>query len=388
MLFKKFIHKKKALTFILLLAGFTLLAQDAPAIKMETTGNNLLATFLIIIAVVLLFVLYGMGQVLLALTRQLLDKDNAATNTGAIAAVVILSFISGNALAQDATVKVAVNVLPNYGGVSATTFYCLVAVVATEVIAIFFLFFSIRRIYTELMPAKAAAVIKESKLAALWVKLNKKLTRSIPLEQEADALLDHNYDGIQELDNALPPWWKYGFIVTIFFAVIYLLNFHVLGNGKNPTEEYLAEMSKAKIDKEEFEAQNKDKIDDNNVPLADATGINNGREFYTANCVACHGPKGEGGAGPNLTDDYWLHKGSLNDIYNTIKKGYPEKGMQSWAVKFNPKEISQIASFISTLKGTHPTGAKAPQGDLVTSVTVAVDSSKIALIVNKLPVTK
>ena len=388
MLFKKFVHKKNALTFILLLAGFTVLAQDAPAIKTETAGNNLLATFLIIIAVVLLFVLYGMGQVLLALTRQLLDKDNAATNTGAIAAVVILSFISGNALAQDAAVKSAVNVLPNYGGLSATTFYCLVAVVATEVIAIFFLFFSIRRIYTELMPAKAAAVIKESKLAALWVKLNKKLTRSIPLEQEADALLDHNYDGIQELDNALPPWWKYGFIVTIFFAVIYLLNFHVLGNGKNPTEEYLAEMSKAKIDKEEFEAQNKDKIDDNNVPLADATGINNGREFYTANCVACHGPKGEGGAGPNLTDDYWLHKGSLNDVYNTIKKGYPDKGMQSWAVKFNPKEISQIASFITTLKGTHPAGAKAPQGDLVTAVTVAVDSSKIALIVNKLPVTK
>lgn len=387
MFLKKPIHKKAFVTGGLLLGCFSLLALDAPAPQTATSGYNLLATLLIIIAVVLLFVLYFMGQVLLALTRQLLDKNNAASKIRAAALLLVLSMISKNLLAQSVPAEV-VKALPNYGGLSATTFYALLTVVATEVIAILFLFFSIRRIYTEMLPAKVVAVAKQSQLAALWIKLNKKLTRSIPLEQEADALLDHNYDGIQELDNALPPWWKYGFIVTICFAIIYLLNFHVLGNGKNPTEEYLAEMSKAKIEKEEFEAQNKDKIDENNVPLADATGINNGKEFFSVNCVACHGAKGEGGAGPNLTDDYWLHKGSLNDIYNTIKHGYPDKGMQAWAIKFNPKEMSQLASFITTLKGTHPAGAKASQGELFTPITIAIDSSKIALLVNKQPATK
>ena len=156
---------------------------------------------------------------------------------------------------------------------------------------------------------------------------------------------------------------------------MYLLNFHVFGNGKNPTEEYLAEMDKAQIEKEAYEAKNKDRIDEANIPMADAAGIKNAEVNYLANCVACHGAKGEGGVGPNLTDDYWLHKGSLNDVYHTIKVGYPDKGMQSWASKFNPKEMSQLASYIKTLHGTNPPNGKAPQGDLFTDAT-ATDSLK------------
>ena len=189
-------------------------------------------------------------------------------------------------------------------------------------------------------------------------------------------MLDHNYDGIQELDNALPPWWKYGFIITIGVAFIYLLNFHVFGNGKNPTEEYAAEMEKAKIEKEVYEAKNKDKIDETNVPMADAAGIKNGRRNCLKPIVLPAMVKGEGGVGPNLTDDYWLHKGSLNDIYHTIKNGYPDKGMQSWASKFNPKEISQLASYVKTLQGTNPPNGKAPQGDLYTEDSCNADSSK------------
>ena len=378
MFLKNFIQTKVSVTTLLLLMGTTIFAQELPAVKTETSGLNLLATMLIITAVVLLFVLYGMGQVLIAITRQLLDKNKTVSKLATACVLLVVSLLSQNVMAQDAAIKEAVNVIPNYGGLSAATFYSLLAVVATEVIAIFFLFFSIRRIYVELLPEKVAVVVKGSKLAALWVKLNKILTRPIPLEQEADALLDHNYDGIQELDNALPPWWKYGFIITIGFAFVYLLNFHVLGNGKNPTQEYLAEMDNAKIEKEIYEAQNKDKIDETNVPMANAAGINNGKEFYAANCVACHGAKGEGGAGPNLTDNYWMHKGSLNDIYYTIKKGYPDKGMQSWAVKFSPKEMSELASYVATLQGTNPPGGKAPQGEPSSSANTA-DSSKTSV---------
>ncbi|MEP7142640.1 MAG: cbb3-type cytochrome c oxidase N-terminal domain-containing protein [Ferruginibacter sp.] len=371
MFLQNYMHKKIIITASTLLTGFTLMAQDAPAIKTAAPGINLLATLFIITAIVLIFVIYGLGQVLIVLSRQLLDKTKAVSKIATLSLLVILSLLSQNGLAQEGAPAEIVNVIPNYGGLSATSFYFLVAVVAMEVIAILFLFFSIRSIYKELMPEKAAAIVKESKLAALWVKLNRKLTRAIPIEQEADALLDHNYDGIQELNNALPPWWKYGFIITIGFALVYLLNYHVLGNGKNPTEEYVAEMDNAKIEKEAYEAKNKDKIDESKVPMADAAGVKNGKEFFMANCIACHGSKGEGGAGPNLTDNYWLHKGSLNDIYNTIKKGYPDKGMQSWAIKFNPKEISELASYVTTLKGTDPPGAKAPQGDLYTVPTAA-----------------
>ncbi|MEO5892525.1 MAG: cbb3-type cytochrome c oxidase N-terminal domain-containing protein [Ferruginibacter sp.] len=357
--------KKISVTALALLSSFTMLSQDPQVVKTVQPGNNLLAILIIIIAFVLAFVIWGMGQVLITMSRQLLDKNKIISkSTVFFSLTIILSLASQNILAQDPVTKEIENAIPNYGGLSATTFYSLMAVVATETVAILFLFFSIRRIYAELVPGKTATILKEPKLIALWKKLNKKLTRAIPLEQEADALLDHDYDGIRELDNALPPWWKYGFIVTIGFALVYLLNFHVLGNGKNPVQEYALEMDNAKIEKEAFEAKNKDKIDESNVPMANVSGVQQGKEFFMANCVACHGTNGEGGAGPNLTDDYWLHKGSLNDIYNTIKKGFPDKGMQSWAVKFNPKEISLLASYVTTLKGTRPPGAKAPQGEL------------------------
>ena len=247
MFLKIFIQKKIVGTLLFLLSGFTMLAQDAPAIKTVTSGSNLLATLLIITAVVLLFVIYGMGQALIALSRQLLDKNKTVSKIATLSLLMIFSLISRPVLAQDAVTEAVVNVVPNYGGLSAKTFYFLVAVIATEAIAILFLFFSIKRIYAELIPEKAATAVRQSRLLALWLKLDKKLfTKAIPVEQEADALLDHNYDGIQELDNALPPWWKYGFIITIGFALVYLLNFHVFGNGKNPTEEYLAEMNNAK----------------------------------------------------------------------------------------------------------------------------------------------
>ena len=214
-----------------------------------------------------------------------------------------------------------------------------------------------------------------SKLKLLWSKLDRNIfTKAAPIEREADYLLDHNYDGIQELDNALPPWWKYGFYITIVVAVIYLLNFHVFNTGKNPTQEYAAEMEQARVEKEIYEAKNKDKIDENNVPVADATGIAKGKEIFANVCWACHGKSGEGGAGPNLTDDYWLHKGSLNDIYHTIKTGYPDKGMQSWASVYSPKEITYLASYVKSLHGTKPVNAKAPQGDLYKDT----DSTKTA----------
>ena len=212
----------------------------------------------------------------------------------------------------------------------------------------------------------------------MWNKLNNKIfTRAVPVEKEADILLDHNYDGIKELDNALPPWWKYGFYLTIGVAFIYLLNFHVFGIGLNPTQEYNAEMESARIKKELYEASNKDRIDENKVPMAAADGLLAGKNLFEVNCIACPLKDGGGSVGPNLTDNYWLHKGSLNDIYNTIKVGYPDKGMQSWSGQFTPKEISYLASYIKTLVGTKAAAPKAQQGDFYVDEVVAVDSLKV-----------
>lgn len=375
----KSVTYKTALAVLSLFTASGVLAQttDQASAQAVQSGYNQLATLLVIMIVVLAFVIWGMGQVLTAMGKQLLER-NRHEKTFSVIMILGLSLLSQVASAQDATAG-AVKEIPNYGGLSANTYYMFLTVFITEVIIIFFLAFSIRRVYVELLPAKAAGVKQASKLASWWNSLDKKIfTKAVPVEKETDVLLDHDYDGIKELDNSLPPWWKYGFYITIAVAFVYLLNFHVLGIGLNPTQEYDAELEKAKIEKEIYEAKNKDKIDEDHVPMATTDGIATGKGLFEANCVACHLKDGGGNVGPNLTDEFWLHKGSLNDIYRTIKTGYPDKGMQSWSGKFTPKEISYLASYIRTLKGTKPATPKAPQGELYIDEVQKIDSGKVA----------
>ena len=357
--------KKISLTSLIALFGsFAVMAQNAaPAVKTELSDNNQLEILLVIIMGLLVFVIWLLGRVLLVLGKQVIEKNKASKILPLIIATGLL-FVAQASSAQDEAQAQTAKVISNYGGLSSSTFYLLVSVLLTEVTIIFFLTFLIRRFSAELLPAKKVVPASANRFKLWWASLDKKLTRAVPVEKEADVMLDHNYDGIRELDNALPPWWKYGFYITIGVAIVYLLSFEVLGYGKNPTEEYNAEMAKAKIQQEIYEANNKDKIDDNNVPMADAAGLAKAKEIFSTVCFACHGKSGEGGAGPNLTDNYWLHKGSLNDIYHSIKNGYPDKGMQSWAAVYSPKEISYLASYVKTLHRTNPPNAKAPQGDL------------------------
>ena len=380
----RFIHsikKKIALSLAAMFTITTAMAQQTTGATDTTVSSsyNMLVYLLVSVAIVLAFVIWGLGQALVTLSRQVVEKNKTASKATITTVVICLLLASQNSFAQNA--DAVVKVLPNYGGLSATTYYLLISVISIELIAILFLSFLVKGMYAALLPEKKVAPAKEKApaLKKWWSGLDKKIfTRAIPIEREADVMLDHDYDGIRELDNALPPWWKYGFYVTIVVACIYLLNFHVFGTGKNPTEEYAAEMQNAQIEKEIYEANNKDKIDENNVPMADANGLARAKEIFTTKCFACHGKEGEGGAGPNLTDDYWLHKGSLNDIYHTIKNGYPDKGMQSWATEYTPKEISFLASYVKTLHGKNPPNAKAPQGDLFDDTSTPVsDSSKL-----------
>jgi cytochrome c oxidase cbb3-type subunit 3 len=115
---------------------------------------------------------------------------------------------------------------------------------------------------------------------------------------------------------------------------------------------------------EAYKAKTKNLVDENNVTLADAGGISEGEKLYKQSCVACHGGNGEGGIGPNLTDEYWIHGGSLNDIYKTIKLGYPEKGMQAWESMYTPVQMKNLTGYVKSIKGTKPANAKEPQGEI------------------------
>lgn len=224
---------------------------------------------------------------------------------------------------------------------------------------------------------------KASSFREWWSRMDAKLfTKAIPIEREADHLLDHDYDGIKELDNSLPPWWKYGFYISIVIAVIYMLRFHVWNTGPTPEQEYQTEMAMAAKQIEEYRKKAGDMVDEKTVTLADAKGIEEGAKIYGQSCMACHGGKGEGGVGPNLTDNYWMHGGTINDVFKTIKFGVPEKGMQAWEKTFSPTQIKNIASYIKSMAGTNPPNGKAPQGepfeDKVDKNRAAKDSAAIA----------
>lgn len=196
-----------------------------------------------------------------------------------------------------------------------------------------------------------------------WNNMYKRWTKVVPVEKEEDILFDHNYDGIKELDNSLPPWWVAMFYITIAFAGIYLFYFHVSGVGKSSKEQYEVEVKKAEVAIAAFQAKQADKVDEENlVPLEKETDIAAGKTLFTTNCVACHGALGEGGVGPNMTDKFWIHGGSIKNIYQTIKNGVPEKGMIAWGNQLRPADMHRLASYILTLQGTNPPNGKAAEG--------------------------
>jgi cytochrome c oxidase cbb3-type subunit 3 len=267
-----------------------------------------------------------------------------------------------------------------YGGLSYNTFWTMATVILLELLIVFLLILFIRNIFRAIHPVEKRIVegkeVTDSWLISTWHKLDKQFfTKAVPLEQEADLLLDHDYDGIKELNNALPPWWKYGFYITVVVAVFYVLKFEVWHTGMNPTEEYIAEMSAAKVQTDAYLASAKENVDENSVIQLDASGAAAGKEIFAKTCVPCHLSEGQGIVGPNLTDDYWIHGGGIKDIFKTIKYGYPDKGMQSWQTTYSPVQMQQLATYIRTLKGTNPPNPKAPQGDLYKEVAASPDSA-------------
>ncbi|MDN3203150.1 cbb3-type cytochrome c oxidase N-terminal domain-containing protein [Algoriphagus sediminis] len=183
--------------------------------------------------------------------------------------------------------------------------------------------------------------------------------------EEAKLMADHSYDGIHELDNFMPPWLQYVFIGTIVFAVVYFTNYTVLGIGKTGIEEYEEELRLEAIAAEERNANMLASIDESTVVFDESsTSMTGGKTIFEANCAACHAQDGGGGVGPNLTDDYWIHGGSISDIFTVVKYGVIEKGMVPWEDQLSPEEMQQVSSYIFAMRGTTPAAPKDPQGEL------------------------
>lgn len=195
-------------------------------------------------------------------------------------------------------------------------------------------------------------------------KFMKMLTRSKDIDQEDDVMLDHDYDGIKELDNVLPPWWVGLFYACVVFAIIYLIRFHVMGDYTQ-AEEFVAEMEQSDKQVQEYLKNAPDLMNAEKATLlTDATALEEGKAIYTTNCVACHKADGGGAIGPNLTDKFWILGGGIKNVFNTISEGGRSgKGMVPWKESLKPTEIQKVASYVLSLQGSNPKDGKPAEGD-------------------------
>ncbi|MFA6542293.1 MAG: cbb3-type cytochrome c oxidase N-terminal domain-containing protein [Bacteroidota bacterium] len=201
----------------------------------------------------------------------------------------------------------------------------------------------------------------------------------IPQSTEVVQDMGHDFDGIRELDNRIPPWFNYLFGITVLFGIVYMIDYHIAGVSPLQQAEYQQELVAASLQRQILNA-NEPPLDETQlVALKDDASLTAGREIFQKYCISCHGLQAGGIVGPNLTDQYWIHGGGITNVYQTIKKGVPAKGMISWELVFTQRQIYQIASFVLSLQGSNPPGGKSPEGQLYIEPKIAgvsSDSSK------------
>lgn len=214
-----------------------------------------------------------------------------------------------------------------------------------------------------------------------------KLFQINPVSTDDDVIIDESHDGIYELDNPPPPWFMFLFYGCILFALVYFVRFSLTDYGYSQEDEYALELKEAEtrsLIKPEMKGAIAN-IDENNVvELMDKASLDLGKSIYIQNCKICHGQGGKGlqGSGPNLTDEYWKHGGGVLNIFKTVKYGVIEKGMVPWKDNLSPIKIQQVVSYILSIQGTNPEGAKAPEGDLWVPVNDNQTADSTSVVVN------
>ncbi len=342
-----------------------------------TTGKSSFSideyTLLLIIIVVLFLVI---GVLALALrssfeiyknnrSREKQENNSESTGKGLALTIGLLAFCSLYAYAQTATTGTADAKATAGSGISLLQ-YVMYFTILLELLAIVALTRWLR-----IFAGNNTSVALKQGITSLWRGGSfsnwwSNVNKIKPIESEESIDMGHSYDGIRELDNVLPPWFTWTFILSIVFGLGYLWRYNLSASpAPNQYQEYENSVVEAKIKQEAYLKSQGGEVDETTVKmLSDAKDLEEGDKLYQANCTVCHGDKGQGGVGPNLTDDYWLHGGSIGDVFHTIKVGVIDKGMQSWKDMFSPKQIAQISSYIKSMHGTNPPGAKEPQGEL------------------------
>lgn len=209
-----------------------------------------------------------------------------------------------------------------------------------------------------LVYSEKAESAEESTFSKIWQTINQRP----PIDDEQKLLLDHDFDGIKELNNKIPPWFMAIFYGSMIWALIYMVDFHILGSGNVQEDEYAAEVQVAALEREILNKSGALVSEETVTTLSDAASLASGKDIYIRSCAACHGMEGEGLVGPNFTDEYWIHGGGIKDLFKTVKYGVPQKGMISWESQLDPTQMQEVSSYILTLKGTNPPNQKGPEG--------------------------
>ena len=178
---------------------------------------------------------------------------------------------------------------------------------------------------------------------------------------DQDKLLDHEYDGIKELDNNLPLWWLWTFYGAIIFSFLYWIHYQHGGGGLSLDEELSQGMTT--IEQLRATAQNVTPSAEGGPSAEEILAL--GAKVYQVNCASCHLDNGGGSVGPNLTDDFWIHGSDEAGVKLVIEGGVLSRGMPPWKAILRPQEVSSLVVYVLSLKGQNVSGGKAPQGDKV-----------------------
>ena len=334
-------RKKGAMLLAMVLSSLGVYANDGSGVS----DSNLLWILIsmIVVQIAILYVISGVFKSLTGNTgiwKKFLEKSNPAVITG------LLMLVSTGAFAQGTETPFILD---------SSLEIMLISINAFLLLIIILLLVNVRKITNALNGAN-----KEEEVVADDVFSSFGLTDAVPIEREGEILLDHDYDGIHELDNNLPPWWLYGFYITVIAMIGYMYYYLFQVDSHVGHNEYVAEMQLAA---EEAEARGNSVDESTVVLLTSASDLAAGEEIYKTNCIACHLASGGGSVGPNLTDEFWKHGGGIKNVFRTIKVGVPEKGMISWESQLSPTDIQKVSSFVLSLQGTNPADGKAPEGD-------------------------
>ncbi len=370
---------KKVLSLLLyFFLSLNLFAQQTAVVApAKSIYDNPFLYFIIALIVIFSVIITVLANVLNALAKNEVKNfgsKNSNVTPLIIFALLLLPSISFSQEVVSTTTETASSI---YMGIPQMLFYMLALVVFLELIIIFVL---VRGINSFFEKETSSIQIAFEKIENYFASGFSKQTTH---EEEQELLTDHDYDGIRELDNGMPPWLKYMFAGTIIFGVSYLINYHVFRGSMLQTAEYQKEISDASLQMEEFRKKSANSVDETNVKLlTDASELTEGKNIFKTNCSACHGQNGEGTVGPNLTDDYWIHGGDIQSIFKTIKYGVVEKGMKSWQTDISPSQMAQVSSYIKSLKGTNPANPKEKQGDLYAEGSQLAQSDSLTVFKN------